>query len=270
MDHSPLPSPRLNFGAKVFASRCYRLKTLAVHDNLLVVVLSGAKGLHGPGDVLLARRNEAALVAGGTRWDIVNDPGGSGRYEAVALSFDDAVLQDMSRFELPQANAITAARIVPTDEQFREAVQRTLPPLKAKPMSRQILQHRTMEVLLMLAEAGHRFVPKNEVGWCERIRRLVSNHPAADWTAKSLADTFHLSESSLRRRLDDDRITLGALVREVRLETALGLLQTTSLSVGEVAQRCGWESHSRFSAVFQERWGVPPSVVRARLKETEQ
>lgn len=261
---------RLNFGARVFASQCYRLKTLTVHENLLVVVLSGAKGLHGPGETLLARRNEAALVAGGAQWDIVNDPGGSSRYEALALSFDDAVIQDMSRLGPPQGKAVTTARIVPADEQLQEAVQRTLPPLKAKPMSRQILQHRTMEILLLLAEAGHCFVPKDKVGWSERIRRLVSSRPAADWTAKALAGAFHLSESSLRRRLEDDKITLGALVREIRLETALGLLQTTGLPVGEVAQRCGWESHSRFSAVFQERWGIPPSIVRTRLKETEQ
>jgi transcriptional regulator GlxA family with amidase domain len=48
------------------------------------------------------------------------------------------------------------------------------------------------------------------------------------------------------------------------------MLQTSDLSVGEVAQHCGWESHSRFTAAFQQRWGVAPSVVRARMKESAQ
>lgn len=90
----------------------------------------------------------------------------------------------------------------------------------------------------------------------------------------ALASVFHTSESTLRRRLEDAGLPLATLVRDTRLEVALGLLQTTSLSVGEVAQRCGWASHSRFSAAFQARWGVPPRLVRSqpagphRLEET--
>jgi AraC-like DNA-binding protein len=79
-----------------------------------------------------------------------------------------------------------------------------------------------------------------------------------------------MSESTLRRRLDGSDMTLAALVKDVRLELALNLLQTTRQSIGDVAQQCGWQSHSRFTAAFQERWGVPPSVVRARLKDDAQ
>jgi AraC-like DNA-binding protein len=91
----------------------------------------------------------------------------------------------------------------------------------------------------------------------------VAQRPDADWTVAALAAHFHVSESTLRRRLGVSGVSLAALVREVRLETALGLLQTTALPVGAVAQHCGWASHSRFTAAFQERWGVAPSVVRA-------
>ena len=92
----------------------------------------------------------------------------------------------------------------------------------------------------------------------------MTQRPDADWSAHALAAAFHVSESTLRRRLDDAHQPLATLVRHTRLEVALGLLQTTSLSVGEVAQRCGWASHSRFSAAFQARWGVPPNVVRSQ------
>ncbi|WP_420851626.1 helix-turn-helix transcriptional regulator [Propionivibrio soli] len=94
--------------------------------------------------------------------------------------------------------------------------------------------------------------------------------PHAEWNANTLASAFNVSESTLRRRVEGCGNTLARLVREVRLETALSLLQTTELPVGEVAQRCGWDSHSRFSAAFQERWSVAPIVVRARLKESAQ
>jgi len=137
-------------------------------------------------------------------------------------------------------------------------------------MSGVLLRHRIIEVLLLLAQRGVRFAGQSEVSWADRIRRLVAQRPHADWDVPTLAAAFHLSESTLRRRLDGSGTTLASLVRDVRLELALNLLQTTRLSIGEVAQRCGWQSHSRFSAAFQDRWGVSPSVVRAKLKDDAQ
>ena len=48
----------------------------------------------------------------------------------------------------------------------------------------------------------------------------------------------------------------------MRLETGLVLLQSSALQVSEIAARCGYESHSRFSAAFRERFGFSPSQLR--------
>lgn len=122
----------------------------------------------------------------------------------------------------------------------------------------------------MLAEKGWCFAPAQAMSWAERIQRMVCQRPGEAWTVAAVANAFHMSESSLRRRLVDSQQTLAALVREARLQVALGMLQTTDMSIGEVAQCCGWASHSRFTAAFQQRWNVPPSVVRARMKEDAQ
>ncbi len=260
-----------HYGARVVAAERYRLTTVTVRDDSLSLILQGVKGLHTASTTLTAGRDQGVMIARGTQWDVVNDPRGQGQYEALVLAFDDAMVREFNRLHPLDATAVVAsAQVVPIDAELREAVLRTLPPVQAGRMSRPLLHHRTMEVLLHLVERGYRFAPTQELSWSDRIRRLVSQRPHAEWTVPALAEAFHMSESSLRRRMDSGGATLAALVREVRLETALGLLQTTSLPVGEVAQRCGWESHSRFSAVFQERWGVTPSVVRARMKESEQ
>jgi AraC-like DNA-binding protein len=133
-----------------------------------------------------------------------------------------------------------------------------------------VMRHRSLEALLLLEEKGYRFAPAHELSWTERIQRLNGQRIDADWNVSAIAQAFHMSESTLRRRLADSDTTLAAIVRDNRLQTALGMLQTSDLSVGEVAQRCGWESHSRFTAAFQQRWGVAPSVVRARMKERAQ
>lgn len=262
-----------NYGARIFAAQRYRLKTLMVRESLFVAVLKGSKGLHTPDSTLTARHGHGVAIARGTQWDIVNDPCGQNQYEALALSFDDELIREFNRLHpMPEIGVVDSAQVVTVGNELREAMQRTMPPAQAQRMSNQLMHHRTMEVLLHLAEQGCRFDTAEELSWSGKIRRLVAQRPHAEWNVPTLAKTFNVSESTLRRRVESGGTSLSALVREVRLETALGMLQTTGLPVGEVAQRCGWESHSRFSVVFQQRWGVSPSVVRTQMmmKESEQ
>ena len=82
------------------------------------------------------------------------------------------------------------------------------------------------------------------------------------WTVERIAAAFATSASTLQRRLAQEGETVSQCLRDVRLETALVLLQSSTLQVSEIAARCGYESHSRFSAAFRERFGFPPSQLR--------
>ncbi len=260
------------YSAKVFAAKRYRLSTLTVREDLLVIVLKGAKGLHMPKALLTARAHDGVMIARGTQWDVINDPMGQSQYEALVLSFTDELVRKFNQtYPANHTTSIQQAKVLTVDETLREAVQRMLPPHEGqRALSPELLEHRAMEVLLLLSLPGFRFTSSEVLGWDGKVRRMVAQRPYADWSVGMLCELFHMTESTLRRRLKESGITLAALVREVRLEVALGMLQTTSYQVGEVAQRCGWDSHSRFSAAFQARWGVSPSVVRSRMIESVQ
>lgn len=260
-----------SYGVKIVAAQRYKLSTLTVRDDLLVLVLKGSKGLHTPRSVLTARSNEAVLMARGTQWDVVNDPQGALQFESVVLSFSNPLIQKFNTAYPTQGQPpIKQASVVAADEALQEAVKRMLPTAHGGgAVSAAVLEHRAMEVLLLLSLKGLRFACLQSISWADKVRRLVAQRPHAEWHAGALCDLLHLSESTLRRRLHESGTTLAGLVREVRLEAALNLLQTSAMPVGEVAQRCGWASHSRFSSAFQLRWGVMPSVVRARLTQAE-
>ena len=134
--------------------------------------------------------------------------------------------------------------------------------LESDASSQALREHRALEVLLMLAVAGIVFAPPGELGWADRVRRLVGPSPQADWTVERIAAAFATSASTLQRRLAQEGETVSQCLRDVRLETGLVLLQSSTLQVSEIAARCGYESHSRFSAAFRERFGLPPSQLR--------
>ena len=255
-------------GARVFAAQRYRLSTLTVPSDLLIAVVAGRKMLHASGRTVTVQQGQAILIARGTRWDVVNDPHGQRQYEAWVLTFDDDLVRE---FKLPadgRSQTVSSAQVVRLDDDLLSALRRTLPAERS--VSSALQRHRSLEVMLMLAEKGWRYAPTQDVSWPERIQRMVSQRPEQNWSVASLAAAFCMSESSLRRRLASSQFTLAELVRDSRLQVALGMLQTTGMTVGEVAQQCGWTSHSRFTAAFQQRWSVAPSVVRARMKESAQ
>ncbi|MCW7536676.1 helix-turn-helix transcriptional regulator [Aquabacterium sp. A7-Y] len=241
----------------------HRVATVAVREHLIGWVRSGGKTLLGPDGRTCVRRDELFLVAAGTQWDVINDPAPEGRYVAQLLLLSKPLVQRFhTRHAVAQATPrLRGAQGLRADAELAGAIERAAATLAAPDALAELQEHRLIEVLLLLAQRGWTFEPAEE-SWQDRVRCLIANRLHADWTLDTLAREFHTSPSTLSRRLAEQGTTLGGVVRELRLETALGLLQTTELPVGEIAARCGYESHSRFTAAFRRRYGFAPSQLR--------
>ena len=95
---------------------------------------------------------------------------------------------------------------------------------------------------------------------------------AVDYMRKNYS--YPLTVEAVARRCGVDRSHLFRLFKQhlqlspqqylirLRLNKAEELLQTTSLSVSEVAFSCGFNDLCHFSRLFKRRFGVPPSARR--------
>lgn len=243
----------------------HRVTTMTVREDVLITVRKGVKTLLGSTAPIMMKPGESIVLVRGSQWDVVNDPAGDGRYEALVLQFGDQPINEFDKIysgDFPVAPT-DSCFAVPPSKAFQQTVERAAQSIAAPDLSQRIRQHRVMETLLLLAEQGCRLRPRHEVTWPEQLRRLIGNRPHADWTVETLARACNTSPSTLRRKLAGFGLTVGGLLRETRLEVALSLLQTTELPIGEIAQRCGYESHSRFTAMFRNRYGFSPSDLRS-------
>lgn len=94
------------------------------------------------------RKNPQPFKAAGTTWDVVNDPNGHTRYEALLVAFEPEWVQSLSGLDWPRTlHTISHARMQHTGPTLLEAVQRTLDQSASGPVRR----HRMQEVLLLLA-----------------------------------------------------------------------------------------------------------------------
>jgi AraC-like DNA-binding protein len=101
-------------------------------------------------------------------------------------------------------------------------------------------------------------------GLLQRVRDIVTiNLDRADLSAPLVAAALGISERQLHRLFEPTGITFARHVLACRLERAcLVLKQYPTLSVADVAKRCGFDGVSTFYRVFRKAYGLSPTDLR--------
>ena len=92
------------------------------------------------------------------------------------------------------------------------------------------------------------------------ITRYLQEHLSEEISLAVLAEKFHLNPQYISQ-LFKSEIGVGFLtyLTNTRLEKAKKLLVSTSLSVAEIAEQCGYGDYRVFSKVFKKTEGITPS-----------
>jgi AraC-like DNA-binding protein len=263
MNRSIVARPGLGAALQIVQEGGRPLRRVLVEVPCVILVLAGVKRVRAGSRRVAAQAGEVVALAAVQEIEVTNVPPATGPYEAHCLAFDPAL------FEIevaPDAARIDGALALPTPPaHFRAALQRALaacdpdagPP---EPLAR----HHLQEVLVSLSVLGGRFDTRALHSHAARVRRLLNADPAQAWRAEAVARTLGLSEATLRRRLERERTSFRALLLQVRMSRALGLLQASDLPIVQIAYACGYESVSQFTARFRAHFGQTPATLRGR------
>jgi len=82
---------------------------------------------------------------------------------------------------------------------------------------------------------------------------------------EDVARQFNLSSQTLRRRLEEEGLHYRSIKDDVRREVALKLLQDKSITLVEVARRCGFSEASALARAVKGWTGMYPKEYRAQL-----
>lgn len=239
-------------------------KRLFVEQPVLIVVERGIKALRGATGEYLIRSGEAIAIAGGQTVDITNRLAEDGSYRARWLVWDSTLIAAYSEAHPQQAVIRHAMPISHRSAEFLTAYQRALQAVEDTTIPLDIARHRISELLLWIGMNGGRFEQAQTSPLNVKIRRLVSQDLAREWSAPTVASAFAMSEATLRRKLADEATTLTEILVDVRMSFALKLLQSTALPVSQVALDVGYQTHSQFAVRFRHRFGFAPTAIRRR------
>ncbi len=198
-----------------------------------------------------------ALLPGGVPLDVENHPTVEGPYRATGILI------------LPQVTAPTGkgSNLQTSDSRALVAFDRALDLLRRPAVPQAIRDHAVLEVLLWLDAAGVRLPPPEPPGLADRLRGLLVGDLARDWTAEVVARQLATSEATLRRRLAAEGVGFADLLTDMRMNRALGLLQSGDLPVAVVAGEVGYASPSRFALRFRARFGISPGEIRGAVRQ---
>jgi len=123
---------------------------------------------------------------------------------------------------------------------------------------------RRKELLLLLQHIGHQEVTAiaESPKLSHKIHRMLDDNLRQELGSTELSAALAISESTLRRRLSAEGTNLQEIKDRARLGRGLHLLQTSSDSIGIIAELCGYQSQSRFTEKFKQLFGLTPSDLR--------
>jgi AraC-like DNA-binding protein len=113
--------------------------------------------------------------------------------------------------------------------------------------------------------------PSIDRGWLAALSdpvlspALAAIHSAPDlkWTVAELARRAHVSVSLLDERFRESlQLAPIRYLTQWRMHVARDLLSSTTLGVGAIARKVGYDSEEAFSRAFKRHHGSPPSATR--------
>lgn len=92
-----------------------------------------------------------------------------------------------------------------------------------------------------------------------RAMKHIEEHISEDLPLDSVADAAGISPQHLSRLIRDELSTnFVKIITERRIEIACGLLESTTLGVAEIAEKCGYKDANYFAKVFKRSKGSSP------------
>jgi len=103
---------------------------------------------------------------------------------------------------------------------------------------------------------------RDETSLADKIRHEIVLGGLPYPTLEQLARRINLSPRTIRRRLSREATSYKDILSDMRLKQALGLIQSTDLSIEQIAFRLGYHDSSNFCHAFKNWFGCTPGSLR--------
>lgn len=238
------------------------LLNVPVVKPLFIAVLDGEKKL-GKQDEIICRAGDFIFLSDSPAINMRNIPKEK-EYFALLIEFDyqdfvglGSQTSSTQPFTLGEIS-LTLEKCLQQFVEWSVFAPKELWPLRKKELLQLLYYLGHTDILAMAAS--------HKLG--QNIHAIISEKPSVELSLTTLCQKISISESTLRRKLALEGTTVQEIKDQVKLGLGLHLLQTTSHAIVYIAEQCGYQSQSRFTSRFKERFGLTPSALRKTKTKT--
>ena len=223
---------------------------------LLIVVLSGIKKLDSEGE-LLCPAGSFVFLSNKPTIAMRNTPSDS-EYFALLIEFEYSDFECLE-YRNSETNTYFQGPIEPmleyTLKQFVEWSALSAP---------QLWHIRRKEILQVMDALGFEQVRSimRPPTLSHKIFTIITSDLANDLDTGAISSMLAMSESTLRRKLNAEGDKFQDIKDRAKLGYGLHLVQTSTNSIGRIAELCGYSSQSRFTDKFKQLFNITPTELR--------
>lgn len=238
----------------------------------LIAVRQGTKILrYGGGASLEAHPGDMVVFPAHLAVDVDNQVARSGPYVAELLVFEPDFLRTHAAAHptaTPRQLLRQPALLARASEGLAQAFRTAVDALSGDPpLPPAVVAHRLAEPLVWLGDLLNTVLLAPQTSMTARVRSILSGDPARSWSVGAVAREVGASAPTLRRKLAAESTGFAEILSDVRMSTALALIQTTAAPISEVAAAVAYDSPSRFAARFRRRFGMAPTAIRGHQRD---
>lgn len=249
-----------------------RLSSVYIEHPMLIMVImviNGHKVIRWDNQECTILPGEIVAINGGQTIDIINGLSDDGLFYSHQLRCDPLLVATFANHPASTGLGLIPGVMVMRNlaPEFINTFGNTFNAISENssfPLA--IIRHRLLELLIWLAQCGVKFILNDDNTLSAKVRRCLEIEPHKIWSVSEVADHMLMSEVVLRRKLAAENILLRDLMIDVRMTSALTLLQGTDWPISLIASQIGYESSSRFAERFRKRFGFAPTAIRGHQR----
>lgn len=233
-----------------------RIVNVPIIKPLLICVLNGCKKL-GSQQEIACPTGSFIFLSNSPNIDLRNISQGN-EYFALIIEFD---YSDFDCFSYQETNTETYFQ-GHIDSTLENTLQQFIEWSTFMPSDFWAL--RKKEILQVIYHLGYKQVSAiiEPPSLSHKLHNIISAHVSSDLSVEVLTEKLAMSESTLRRKLSAEGTSLQVIKDRVKLGHGLHLVQTSLDPIGRIAERCGYQSQSRFTEKFKHLFGITPTELR--------
>ncbi|WP_089632009.1 AraC family transcriptional regulator [Escherichia coli] len=100
----------------------------------------------------------------------------------------------------------------------------------------------------------------------EKLKSIIESDLSKSWRLVDLANVLHMSEVSIRKKLEKENNNFNNLILDIRMQHAARLITTTEKHINSISDEVGYVSTSYFIRNFKSYFGITPKQFSLKVK----